>query len=74
MAEDDVAQFPIVAEEWASDGVQELVRSALIPWRGQHLRRIGEQYVAESRMLFGELFLLRTYYSGDAADDETLEE
>lgn len=71
IAEDEIAINPAApSEAFASAEAQELVRSVLMPWRGQQLRRIAGMYVAQSEQRFGELFVLRTYYGDGAADDD----
>ena len=72
--EDEIPPPSAPGPEWDSDAAQELVRSVLVPWRAQALRRIAQQYVdvGRRRNLPGQLILLRTYYGGGAEDDDKL--
>ena len=72
--EDEIPPPSAPGPEWDSDAAQELVRSVLVPWRGQALRRIAQKYVDVGKRgyLPGQLILLRTHYGGDAEDDDKL--
>lgn len=72
--EKETASVPelIPTATFASEDMQELIHTVLIPWRPQKLRCIAEEYITQSGYLSGELVILRTYYNGGTEDDDKL--
>ncbi|TXC10233.1 hypothetical protein FocTR4_00004527 [Fusarium oxysporum f. sp. cubense] len=65
--EDDVSGFVSSTLDATSNHVQELIQTAIAPWRSQHLRRIAEKYLPGND-LYGKLVVLRTHYGGVSDD------